>query len=129
VDVQAAGRESTALHKATGVRRMAYLYDAPSQGASVRLNPTRPPLAAAAHLGETWGAAVDALRANLIAVRAHLVEQDYPENELNEDDIALEVIDLVDALDKHDRYALRLVVAMLYRGATSKARNGNGHTD
>jgi hypothetical protein len=111
---------------------MAYVYNAynaSSQDASVRLNPTRPPLAAAAHLGESWGAAVDALKANVLAIRAHLVEQDYPENELNEDDIALEVIDLVEALDKHDRYALRLVVAMLYRGAVSKSRNGNGHTD
>jgi hypothetical protein len=102
----------------------AYTYRVLERDANV---PSRPPLAAAAHLGEPWGAAVDALKASVLAVRAHLVEQDYPEDEPLEDDLALETIDLVGRLDRHDRYLFRLLLAMLYRGATSKARNGNGH--
>jgi hypothetical protein len=106
---------------------MAYTYSVPPRDASIQLTPSRMPLAAAAHLGLPWGTAVDALRASVIAARAHLVASDYPAASPLQDDLALEVIDLVGQLDRHDRYLFRLLFAMLYRGAISKARNGNGH--
>jgi hypothetical protein len=98
-----------------------------SATAACELAPTRPKLAAAAHITGPWPHLNDALRAALAAMREVAIENDRPASPIPADDLSIEMIERVGDLDQVDRYLLRLVLGALCRGAAHKART-NGHT-
>ena len=101
---------------------MTYSYTTEKLHTTVLLDPTRPKLAAAAHLNGPWPHIVASIRSSLGAAREHLIESGYPKKLVKADDISLEVIDRTGDLDQVDRYLLRLILGQLCRDAGSKAR-------
>lgn len=107
---------------------MTYTYMTERHSATVRLDPSRPKLAAAAHLNGPWPHIVASIRSSLGAAREYLLDADYPKKWIKADDVSLEIIDRSGDLDQVDRYLLRLILGQLCRDAGSKARqNGNDH--